>query len=319
MGFITRYGSFWGMVPQTSGSVFWVAPAASYTVEGRSYSASNNNDGLSPERAVLTLDYAIGLTTADVGDVIVLLTGAHSWAASAVLDVAGVTITGIQRNTAPAGTRGAGTRRHSTTVTTSAADTVIKVTAANSEITHLHVIPVTAQAGIDVSGTNINIHDCTFDMAGMTDSTSTFGVSITGATTLLRVANCTVNGGGAMGGFIDDSAGTDTITLSESVIENNLVSSALAGAAAWAAVISIASGASGILVRDNDFVCTSGALITLVAALSGNTTDGSVIFSRNYLPATVALETVTATSDCVLINNYIGTIDGGTGGTLMTT
>ena len=319
MGFITRYGSFWGDIPTTNGRVFWVAAASSYTVEGRSYTASNNNDGLSPERAFLTLDYAVNQCTANVGDVIVLLPGAHSWSATQTVDVEGVTITGIRRNTSTAGARGAGTRRHAATVTTSASATTITVTASNTEISHIHVIPVTAQAGIDVQGTNIHIHDCTFDMLGMVDSTSTFGISITGATTLLRVANCTVNGGGAQGGWIDDSAGDDTITFSESVIENNLISSAASAAAAWAAVISIASGASGILIRDNDFVSTSGAMITLVAALSGNTTDGSVCLFRNHLAATTALETVTATSDVQLLLNYIATIDGGAGGTLMTT
>src|SRR3990167_3268831 len=97
MGYITKVGSFWGMVPQTSGRVFWVAPAASYTVEGRSYSASDGNDGLSPERAFLTVDYAVGQCTANVGDVIVMLNGAHSVSATIAVDVAGITITGIPR------------------------------------------------------------------------------------------------------------------------------------------------------------------------------------------------------------------------------
>ena len=95
MGYVTKYGSFWGMIPQTAGRVFWVAPAASYTVEGRTYVASDDNDGLSPERAKLTLDDTIGDCTANVGDVIVLLPGAHSWSASVAADVAGVTIMGL--------------------------------------------------------------------------------------------------------------------------------------------------------------------------------------------------------------------------------
>ena len=44
MSFINKYGSYWGFIPQTSGQIFWVAPSASYTIEGRTYSASNDND-----------------------------------------------------------------------------------------------------------------------------------------------------------------------------------------------------------------------------------------------------------------------------------
>ena len=95
MAFITKYGSFWGMIPRTTGRTFWVAPSATYTVEGRSYTGSDGNDGLSPESAFLTLDYAIGKCTASVSDVIVLLPGAHSWSSSVAADVAGITITGI--------------------------------------------------------------------------------------------------------------------------------------------------------------------------------------------------------------------------------
>ena len=99
MGYLTKYGSYWGMLPQTSGRIFWVAPAASYTVEGRTYIGSDGNDGLSPERALLTTDYAIGQTTANVGDVIVLLPGAHTGTATITVDVAGITICVIPPNT----------------------------------------------------------------------------------------------------------------------------------------------------------------------------------------------------------------------------
>src|SRR3990167_4407049 len=95
MGYLTKYGSLWGQIPQTPGQVFWVAPGASYTVDGIAYTASDGNDGLSPTRAVLTVDYAIGLNTAKVGDAIVLLPGAHTSAATITVDVAGITITGM--------------------------------------------------------------------------------------------------------------------------------------------------------------------------------------------------------------------------------
>src|SRR3990167_3407471 len=95
MAYLTKFGSLWGAIPQTAGRVFWVAPTASYTVDGRAYSASDDNDGLSPEKALVTIDRAWNLVTANVGDVIVLLPGTHSPAASIAADIAGVTMMGL--------------------------------------------------------------------------------------------------------------------------------------------------------------------------------------------------------------------------------
>ena len=305
-------------IPITSGNVYYVAPSASYTVEGIAYTASDGNDGKDMRRAKLTLDNAVDACTAGAGDVIVLLPGAHSWGAVQTVDIAGITITGVPRGT-PSGVnvRGAAVGRNLTTITSSTANTVIAVTAANTEIAYLHIIPVTAQAGIDIAGANIYIHDCTFDMATPAESTSTFGISVTAAVSLLRVANCTVNNDGSQGPWIDDSAGTATITVTESVIENCLISHS--GTSAWASTMTFASGAEGVIIRDIDFMGTSGGVITLCVDLSGNTADGAVMIARCAVPASTALETVTATSDVQLLNNYIATIDGGTGGTLMTT
>lgn len=201
MGYITKYGSFWGLIPQTNGRVIWVAPAASYTVEGNSYTASDSNDGLSPERAVLTLDYAVGLCSANVNDVIVLLPGAHSWSASVAADVAGITITGL-----------AGGKGHPyfsrTSITTSAADEVINVTAANIEIANLRVIGVTEKAAIDYTAAadRLYIHDCVFDLYTATVHTSTKGIAPTAATInadYIRIENNTFVADGAQGFLID--------------------------------------------------------------------------------------------------------------------
>lgn len=176
MAYLTKYGSLWGAIPQTSGRVYWVASSATYTVEGRSYSASDNNDGLSPERAVLTLDYAIGLCTASVHDVIVLLPGAHSWSASVAVDVAGITIMGLPS--------GAGNPlRQRTSVTTSAADEIMNVTAADVEIAYLHIIPVTTKAGIDFTSAadRLYVHDCSVDMYTAAANTGTKGIAATSA------------------------------------------------------------------------------------------------------------------------------------------
>ena len=95
MALITRYGSLFGEIPQTTGRMYFVAPAASYTVDGRAYAASDGNDGLHPERAVLTVQRGIDLCTADVGDTVVLLAGTHTQTATINVNKAGITIWGV--------------------------------------------------------------------------------------------------------------------------------------------------------------------------------------------------------------------------------
>ena len=100
MAYLTRVGSIWGQVPATTGNVYWVAPADTYTADGRAYTSSDDNDGLSPERALRTLGEAITLATAAAatvaGDTIVLLPGDHTITAQATLSKAGVTLMGIR-------------------------------------------------------------------------------------------------------------------------------------------------------------------------------------------------------------------------------
>ncbi len=315
MSYLTRYGSFWGMLPQTAGRVFWVSPASTYVIEGRTFSSSDDHDGLSPERAMRTIDAAFNKCAANVGDVIVALPGSHVLTATVAMDVAGVTLTGLPRGAATSSTdHGAGMLRHAALIS-GGAHTLITITAANTELAYLHIVPTTAQAGIGVAGTNINLHDLTFDMATPAESTSTFGISITGATSLLRVANCFVNSDGAQGGWFSDAGGTDTITLTHSVIENCTVN--LSGTSAWADVIVVASGATNLIIRDCDFNHVSGAVMTDVIDVTGNTTDYGVLVTRCIIPVAADGVQATATSDIQLAINYIATIEGGTGGTLV--
>ncbi len=312
MGYVTKYGSFWGMIPVTSGRVFWVAPAASYTVEGRSYIGSDGNDGLSPERAFLTLDYAVGQCTANVGDVIVLLPGAHSYTATVAVDVAGITITGIPRATTTGNsTRGATALRHVTTITSTA--NILTVSVANVEIAYLHFIPAAALAGIVISNTAavaVNVHDVTFNMTTAAD-TATFGISATAVADQFRLSNFHAYVSDNQGPLVRTAAG-----FTNSIIENGTV--VLDGTTAWDDVIEITTGTDQLVIRDCDFVHSSGALMTSIINVTGNTSDHAVMVMRCMHGVASVLTTATATSDIVLCNNYISTIRGGTGGTLST-
>jgi hypothetical protein len=117
----------------TTGNIFFVDSGA-----------SAGGNGLSPEAAVLTIDAAIGLCTANNGDIIVVMEGhAESvvGAAGIAADVAGITIVGLGR----------GRKRPVITFTTA--------TAASCDISaaSIHVENLVFVNGIDAQTAMINI------------------------------------------------------------------------------------------------------------------------------------------------------------------
>lgn len=313
MGAITRYGTLWGAIPYTSGRVVWVAPSASYTVDGTTYSASDDNDGLWPNRAKLTVNSAMDKCSADVGDMIVLLPGSHSWSATQTCDIAGVKIFGLAGGPIDPHEHGTRTSRYAASVTTTASAAVFTVTAARVEIAYLHIVPAASQAGIDVAADDVNFHDLTWNIT-TTGATDTFGISVTGATARPRFSNNYVYVTGNQGPFLrcaSSSAGMDGGMLQRSMI-------VLAGTTAWDDVVEITTGVDNFTIRDCDFIHSSGAIMTDVVDVTGNTNDHSVMVMRCMHAVAGDLTEATATSDIVLCNNYIATIQGGTGGTLST-
>jgi hypothetical protein len=90
----------------------------------------------------------------------------------------------------------------------------------------------------------------------------------------------------------------------------------LAGTTAWDDVVEITTGVDNFTIRDCDFVHSSGAIMTDIVDVTGNTSDHAVLVMRCYHAVAGDLTEATATSDIQLCNNYIATIQGGTGGTL---
>ena len=315
MGYVTKYGSFWGLVPQTSGRIFWVAPAASYTVEGRSYVASDGNDGLSPERALLTVDYAIGLTTASVGDVIVMLPGSHSVSATITVDIAGITITGLPGSSPIQGARttSGAARNRSRITTTETAGLVFTVTAADVEICWLDITSIVAGAGISAANTadRLYVHDCSF-VFGAVDGTATFGITLplgTGTTTVnddSTIRNCfflcSANAGPAI-----RAAGT-AIGLT---IENSTFQ--LKGDTSWDDVIEITlAGSLNTIIRDCDFFQESITVVmTDCIDVTGATGDGATAVYRCYFPQGADAFEATATVDIMCAENYLASSTSG--------
>lgn len=326
MGYLTKYGSFWGMVPQISGQVFWVAPSASYTVEGRSYSASNNNDGLSPERALLTVNQAITNATASAGDLIVMLGGSHSITSTVTVNKAGLTIMGIPNAYPTSNYREAsGSKRLKTQITsTETAGIIFTVSAADCEIAFIHFAPPAAGgrgislAPLSGAANRTYIHDCTFALIA-TASTTTYGITSPSGVTAdlledVLVSRCYfVSGGSATSGA--NGPGVNVLTTAHGfTIEQSTFQ--LKGTAAWAvAITSTNAGSLGFLVRDCDFIAPTSVttVISNVIDCTGMTVDGSTTVLRCYFTTgpTKAIK-ATATPDVAVSESYTADATSGT-------
>ena len=327
MGYITKYGAFWGVLPETAGRIFWVSPTATYTVEGRSYSASDNSDGLSPERALLTVAQAITNATASVGDVIVLLPGAHTGTTTITISKSGLTITGMPHGRSVFGSRtSSGPKKHRTTITnTGTAGIIFTISAGvdDTEISFLHLLPTAAggrgvYAASAASGAGANrvyIHDCTIAMVG-TASTSTYGVQLgtaaTGSVNDMLIRNCFIQSGDASTTGANGGAVVTIGTAYGLTIENSTF--AALGTGAWARCIEhISAGTTGCMIRDCDFINSSNAtsIITTAVYATGATIDAATSLWRCYIAAGTDVATGAAIVDVGLAETYLASSGGG--------
>ena len=311
MPFLTRQGSIWGSLPLMTGRVFYVAPS-SYTLEGRTYSSSDDNDGLSPEKALRTVNQFVTNATADVGDTCIII-GANTFTATQTISKAGLRIFGIPGGPVDPHEHGTRTTRFESTVTTSASAAVFTVTAARTEIAYLHVVPVAGQAGIDLAAADANIHDLTW-LITTAANTATFGISVTGASVRPRISNQYVYVADNQGPFLRCASATGA--MDGGVFQRSVV--VLAGDTAWDDAIEITTGVDNFTIRDNDFIGSSGAVYTDVIDVTGNTNDNGVTIIRNIFPVSSDVTQETATSDIALANNVIAQIQGVSGGTAVT-
>jgi hypothetical protein len=319
MGFMRRYGTQWGAIPMTAGQVFWVAPAASYTVDGRAYIASDGNDGLSPERALLTIGRAIALATANVGDVIALLPGAHTTASAAGASKAGLTFVGLPYMPTSDGLEGI----PPVSITGTGAIGVA-VTAADNTFVNIKFVPVTQFQALTftTAADRLRFKHCMVDMTGVTGHASTKGICATGATQAprgLRIQGCLLKAGVATtssGYVLDIGAATDVIMEQSTIFHDGFVASA----AAWAVAVKINDGAQGVF-RDNDWIAANVAVaVTKFVEAVAMTGAGTFQMFRNFTTVNTSglLFDDFAAADVDLCNNYVATVAGGTGGTLIT-
>jgi len=269
--------------------------------------------------AFATLTYAFTQCTANVGDIIMLLPGAHSWAATAALNVAGVSVFGIRRGIPLERSRmpGGGARMYSSVTTSVAGTNVLTVTAADIEIAYLHIIPLAATAGIKPSAAadRLYVHDNSWYMATASDSATTgMDGTWTGTTTTLDdviVRNCYFYVSDNQGPAIRMQGTTLDLTIENCTFK-------LVGDTAWDDAIEIVSASLGSTFRDCDFLQRStGTVITDCIDLTGATIDGSSTTLRCYFAVGSDPLEVASVADSQNAENYLMQAAASVGGTLI--
>ncbi len=267
----------------TTGNIFFVDSGSNTGADGAGY-------GQNPDAPCLTIDYAVGLCTANNGDRIYVMPG-HAETVSAAggldLDIAGITIIGI----------GDGT--DTPTVTLDTADTAdVDVDAANVTIENIHFKSGFADVAVclDVNATDFTCRNCRFTEAA---DNQNFLVCVqdaaANASDRITVEDCYA--------LQDDAANTHFINLAGTpkgcIVRNNTL------IGDWG---TMTIGGAGVVtfctIVDNviyNAASTSDACINLAATATG-------IVMRNLCGgAAVQANGVTATA-CAIAQNYYGVL-----------
>lgn len=287
MAFLTKYGLYFGLVPTQLGRIHFVSPSASYTVEGRAYSASDDNDGLSPERALRTLTQAYTNITASAGEVIYLLDGTHSLTATLRLQKAGITIMGGRSPQFSEGDSPGWANRPKAMVSfAGAAAPGISVEASNIEIAYVTLVPAAGFSTVIFRNQNVTapdalyMHDFFIDFSNQPANLATLGIDFgyradvagLAGTSMSRlsqatavatayISNFTINSGGANGPGI--LTATCDVTVRNARFSNRF--------GAWASPFVVATGTGYVHVKTSSwtFVTGTGVGTCFDGALAG--------------------------------------------------
>lgn len=318
MSYLTKYGSIFGALPMTLGNVIFVAPSATYYVAGKAYTASDGNDGLSPERAKLTIDSAINQTTANSGDIVALLPGTHT-SANAAADVAGVTFVGLPYFPQAVVNDIAGMAPPVTV--TGSTGVGITVTAADNTFYNIRFVPVTQQIAVSYSAaaTRLKFVHCMVDNTGVTGHANTRGIVASAAAANVMLSGCLLRDAS-----VTTSCGP-ALVLGASThffIDKTIVykDGSVASGTAWTTAITVADGCSGTF-RELDYIGTEVSVGCTKVVTGASLTGAGVVHA---IRCTMTVNTGGllfddfAAADMDLCLNYVATVAGGTGGTLIT-
>lgn len=299
MAFLTKYGTQWGVLPMTTGKVLFVAPTSTGAASiggnygDESFTGNDGNDGLSPQRPLATVSQAYSLATANQGDIIVLLPGTHTLTAQLTIAKAGLTIMGLPVGGSP--------HFRSASLTTSASDEIILVSAARVTFKDINFISVTAQAAVefDNSGDHLSFINCSFDMYTAAASTATMGIqslATSSGNKGLYLENCYFETLGAQGPYLDLN---DCVSVR--IVNTDFRHT---GATALADGLVSATGAVDVVLKDCNFINGTSAVMTDAVDWTGNTDDASLQLIRCTIGLGSGIN-ASADADVVLTNSTV--------------
>jgi len=283
MSYLTKYGSLYGLPVVQTGRVFYIAPSDSYTIEGRTYSASNDNDGLSPERAIRDLNRFNALASANAGDVAVMLEGTHTVTAVQRLTKAGLTVVGVHNPYADFAVRAF--KPKSVLASTGTSTATLSIEANNILVSWLTITPTSGFSAVQFRNASPNstiFYRCYFDLQTPDPSVGTYGIdfgyradsSTAGGASIAKHSNtttlatayikdCTFVAEGAQGRAVD-------IATAMVHVENCLFHNT---SGAWATPFAVATAADGCVIENSVWI-TSGTMGSCIDGTTASVADG---------------------------------------------
>lgn len=301
------HGKFSGREVNVPGKVFFVAPttapASGFSVASSQAWARELNQYVYNNVNLAYADAVDGR-----GDAIVCLPGTHTLTANVAVAKAGVSFWG------PEAWNGLQVQRGSATIVPLAATDGFTVTAPDVAFRGVTIVPITQKVGITGSALalRLRVKNCHIDMNVAVAHTSTKGLTATGAAVDWDIEGNTFYSLGAHGPFIDVTG-----LLNYHIHNNDFI--VLTGGT-MAVGILVGAAAQGLIggnpAQGNRFF---GGTLTAAISGTGATVAGSCrIFENRFgVLCTVPIDNFSATNLTDLCNNYVATVGGGTGGTLV--
>ncbi len=316
MTMLTKYGTLWGDVPQTTGDIWWVSPGDSYTMGGKTYAASDGADGLSPDRALRTPAQAISNATADNGDVIMMLPGTHTSASQVALSKAGLTFVAAHPVTRIAPQIKQYALNTKVNWTSTYAGTGIANTAADCAFVGINFIPLTARTMMSMIATPRNAFiGCAVTMSA-TASTSTKGIVFSST----AGANCSFVDCVFLNNVATSAQGPCLdLTAADNFLVQNCDVLLKGTSSAWAVAIQLGAASAGIF-RENFIGAVNAGTITIGIDGTGVVVANAVNLINNRYgvsPGAGACKNFD-NNDASIVENYYGTVGAGAGYVIQT-
>jgi hypothetical protein len=282
MARLDKVGGAWVNLEKPGGAVFFVGGG---TVANGGIGASDGNSGLDPKQPLATIDGTAGAhnkVVAGRGDTIVILPGSVTITAAIALDVADVTLTGIDPNN---------TINPSAILSSLAASAdAINVTAANVVIENLHFPASTAAttSRIDAGAAGLVVRGCTFECGAYDVETIT--VPAAGDDLLVEHCRFYVTADNPDAAIEIEAAGAERLTV------RNCTFSGDNNTNKWdAGAINSGVAHTGCLIDNNIF--WEGLAVEFTTTATG-------IISRNFAGEGATLGQAFDPGSCMCFENY---------------